>query len=108
MTFPGLYPTAPRRSFAGSGSTAIFAPAWSQPKGTDVSREVLLNDRALQVLEKARPTTAARSDDVFAPKGSGDRSELHIRSETGAKRHWLKGLRQAKIQYRQMHNIRHT
>lgn len=64
-----------------------FAPAWSQTKGTDASREVLLNDRALQVLEKARPTTAARSDDVFAPKGSGDRSELHIRSETGAKRH---------------------
>ena len=38
---------------------------------TKVSREVLLNDRALQALEKARPLTAARSDYVFAPEGSG-------------------------------------
>lgn len=35
---------------------------------TKVSREVLLNDRALQALEKARPLTAARSDYVSRRK----------------------------------------
>lgn len=75
---------------------------------TKVSREVLLNDRALQALEKARPLTAARSDYVFAPEGSGDRSELYIRSETGAKRYWLTALRKAGIRYRRMYDTRHT
>jgi len=75
---------------------------------TKVSREVLLNDRALQALEKARPLTAARSDYVFAPEGSGDRSELYIRSETGAKRYWLAALRKAGIRYRRMYDTRHT
>lgn len=75
---------------------------------TKVSREVLLNDRALQALEKARPLTAARSDYVFAPDGSGDRSELYIRSETGAKRYWLSALRKSGIRYRRMYDTRHT
>lgn len=75
---------------------------------TKVSREVLLNDRALQALEKARPLTAARSDYVFAPEGSGDRSELYIRSETGAKRYWLAALRKSGIRYRRMYDTRHT
>ena len=75
---------------------------------TKVSREVLLNDRALQALEKARPLTAARSDYVFAPEGSGDKSELYIRSETGAKRYWLTALRKAGIRYRRMYDTRHT
>lgn len=75
---------------------------------TKVSREVLLNDRALQALEKARPLTAARSDYVFAPEGSGERSELYIRSETGAKRYWLAALRKAGIRYRRMYDTRHT
>lgn len=75
---------------------------------TKVSREVLLNDRALQALEKARLLTAARSDYVFAPDGSGDRSELYIRSETGAKRYWLSALRKSGIRYRRMYDTRHT
>lgn len=73
-----------------------------------MSREVLLNDRALQALEKARPLTAARSDYVFAPEGSDDKSELYIRSETGAKRYWLTALREAGIRYRRMYDTRHT
>ena len=75
---------------------------------TKVSREVLLNDRAVQALEKARLLTAARSDYVFAPDGSGDRSELYIRSETGAKRYWLSALRKSGIRYRRMYDTRHT
>ena len=75
---------------------------------TKVSREVLLNDRAIQALEKARLLTAARSDYVFAPDGSGDRSELYIRSETGAKRYWLSALRKSGIRYRRMYDTRHT
>ena len=75
---------------------------------TKVSREVLLNDRALQALEKARLLTAARSDYVFAPEGSGERSELYIRSETGAKRYWLSALRKSGIRYRRMYDTRHT
>ncbi|WP_426178381.1 site-specific integrase [Pseudomonas sp. TWRC1-2] len=75
---------------------------------TKASREVLLNDRALQALEKARLLTAARSDYVFAPDGSGDRSELYIRSETGAKRYWLSALRKSGIRYRRMYDTRHT
>ena len=39
---------------------------------TNKSREVLLNDRALHTLDKARPLTAARSDYVFAPEGNAD------------------------------------
>ena len=49
---------------------------------TKRSRKVLLNDRAMHALEKARPLTEARSDYVFAPSGTGDRSEMFIRSET--------------------------
>jgi integrase len=75
---------------------------------TKVSREVLLNDRALQALEKTRLLTAARSDYVFAPDGSGDRSELYIRSETGAKRYWLSALRKSGIRFRRMYDTRHT
>jgi len=75
---------------------------------TKASREVLLNDRALKALEKARPLTAARSDYVFAPDGSGDRTELYIRSETGPKRYWLIALRKLGIRHRRMYDTRHT
>lgn len=75
---------------------------------TKTSREVLLNDRAIKALEKARPLTAARSDYVFAPEGSGDRSELFIRSETGPKRYWLSALRKLGIRHRRMYDTRHT
>lgn len=75
---------------------------------TKTSREVLLNDRALKALEKARPLTAARSDYVFAPEGSGDKSELYIRSETGPKRYWLSALRKLGIRHRRMYDTRHT
>lgn len=75
---------------------------------TKTSREVLLNDRAIKALEKARPLTAARSDYVFAPEGSGDRSELFIRSETGQKRYWLSALRKLGIRHRRMYDTRHT
>ncbi|MHC8396165.1 tyrosine-type recombinase/integrase [Pseudomonas sp. LB3P93] len=75
---------------------------------TKTSREVLLNDRAFKALEKARPLTAARSDYVFAPEGSGDRTELFIRSETGPKRYWLSALRKLGIRHRRMYDTRHT
>lgn len=75
---------------------------------TKRSREVLLNDRAIKALEKARPLTAARSDYVFAPEGSGDKSELYIRSETGPKRYWLSALRKLGIRHRRMYDTRHT
>ena len=75
---------------------------------TKTSREVLLNDQALQALEKARPLTAARSDYVFAPEGSGDKSELYVRSETGPKRYWLLALRKLGMRYRRMYDTRHT
>jgi integrase len=75
---------------------------------TKVVREVLLNDRALQALEKARPLTEARSDYVFAPEGTGDRSELFIRSETGPKRYWLSALRKLGMRHRRMYDTRHT
>lgn len=75
---------------------------------TKTSREVLLNDRAIKALEKARPLTAARSDYVFAPEGSGDRSELFIRSETGPKRYWLSALRKLGVRHRRMYDTRHT
>ncbi len=75
---------------------------------TKTSREVLLNDRAMKALEKARPLAAARSDYVFAPEGSGDRSELFIRSETGPKRYWLSALRKLGIRHRRMYDTRHT
>ncbi|WP_260688114.1 site-specific integrase [Pseudomonas sp. AO-1] len=75
---------------------------------TKTSREVLLNDRAMKALEKARPLTAARSDYVFAPEGSGDKSELFIRSETGPKRYWLSALRKLGIRHRRMYDTRHT
>lgn len=75
---------------------------------TKVSREVLLNDRALKALEKARLLTAARSDYVFAPEGTGKKSELYIRSETGSKRYWLAALRKLGMRYRRMYDTRHT
>ena len=75
---------------------------------TKTSREVLLNDQALQALEKARSLTAARSDYVFAPEGSGDRSELYVRSETGPKRYWLLALRKLGMRHRRMYDTRHT
>lgn len=75
---------------------------------TKTSREVLLNDRALRALEKARLLTAARSDYVFAPEGSGERSELYVRSETGPKRYWLLALRKLGMRHRRMYDTRHT
>lgn len=75
---------------------------------TKTSREVLLNDRAIKALEKAKPLTAARSDYVFAPEGSGDKSEMFIRSETGPKRYWLSALRKLGIRHRRMYDTRHT
>lgn len=75
---------------------------------TKTSREVLLNDRALQAIEKARLLTAARSDYVFAPEGTGERSELYVRSETGPKRYWLLALRKLGMRHRRMYDTRHT
>mgnify|MGYP001763822664 CR=1 FL=1 len=75
---------------------------------TKVTREVLLNDRALQALERARTLTFARSDYVFAPEGSGDRASLYIRSETGPKRYWLSALRKLGIRERRTYDTRHT
>lgn len=75
---------------------------------TKTSREVLLNDRAIKALEKARPLTAARSDYVFAPEGSGEKAELFIRSETGPKRYWLSALRKLGVRHRRMYDTRHT
>lgn len=75
---------------------------------TKRTRKVLLNDRALHALEKARPLTKARSDYVFAPSGTGDRSEMFIRSETSQKRYWLAALRKLGIRRRRMYDTRHT
>ncbi|MFT0867922.1 tyrosine-type recombinase/integrase [Pseudomonas sp. CAM1A] len=75
---------------------------------TKRTRKVLLNDRALHALEKARPLTEARSDYVFAPSGTGDRSEMFIRSETSQKRYWLAALRKLGIRRRRMYDTRHT
>ncbi len=75
---------------------------------TKVVREVLLNDRALHALDKARPLTELRSDYVFAPEGNGDRAELFIRSETGPKRYWLSAMRKVGIRRRRMYDTRHT
>lgn len=75
---------------------------------TKVVREVLLNDRALHVLDKARPLTAARSDYVFAPAGTGKREDLYIRSETGAKRYWRSAMRKLGVRERRMYDTRHT
>ena len=67
-----------------------------------------MNDQALQALEKARLLTAARSDYVFAPEGSGDRSELYVRSETGPERYWLLALRKLGMRHRRRYDTRHT
>lgn len=75
---------------------------------TKTTREILLNDRALHALEKTRPLTAARSDYVFAPEGSGEKSELYVRSETGPKRYWLIALRKLGFRHRRMYDTRHT
>ncbi|QLL11753.1 tyrosine-type recombinase/integrase [Pseudomonas chlororaphis] len=75
---------------------------------TKTVREVLLNDRALQALDKARPLTMARSDYVFAPSGAGDRSGLYVKSETGAKRYWISAMRKLGIRQRRMYDTRHT
>lgn len=75
---------------------------------TKKSREVLLNDRALHALDKARPLTQARSDYVFAPDGSGKKDELFIRSETGPKRYWLSAMRKLGVRHRRMYDTRHT
>jgi integrase len=75
---------------------------------TKKSRNVLLNDRALHALEKARPLTEARSDYVFAPNGVGEKSELFIRSDTSQKRYWLTALRKLGIRRRRMYDTRHT
>lgn len=75
---------------------------------TKTVRKVLLNDRALHALEKARPLTEARSDYVFAPDGTGEKSELYIRSANGQKRYWLSALRKLGIRRRRMYDARHT
>ncbi|QHF02409.1 tyrosine-type recombinase/integrase [Pseudomonas asturiensis] len=75
---------------------------------TKKNRKVLLNDRALHALEKARPLTEARSDYVFAPSGTGEKSEMFIRSETSQKRYWLAALRKLGIRRRRMYDTRHT
>lgn len=75
---------------------------------TRKSRTVLLNDRALHALEKARPLTEARSDYVFAPGGKGQKSEMFIRSETSQKRYWETALRKLGIRRRRMYDTRHT
>lgn len=75
---------------------------------TKKTRNVLLNDRALHALEKARPLTEARSDYVFAPSGTGEKSEMFIRSETSQKRYWLTALRKLGIRRRRMYDTRHT
>ncbi|MGV6396924.1 tyrosine-type recombinase/integrase [Pseudomonas caspiana] len=75
---------------------------------TKKSREVLLNDRALHALDKARPLTEMRSEYVFAPEGNGDKSELFIRSETGPKRYWLSAMRKVGVRQRRMYDTRHT
>ncbi|MGV6954312.1 MULTISPECIES: site-specific integrase [Pseudomonas] len=75
---------------------------------TKTVREVLLNDRALQALDKAKPLTMAHSDYVFAPSGAGDRSELYVKSETGAKRYWVSAMRKLGIRQRRMYDTRHT
>ncbi|WP_447651596.1 tyrosine-type recombinase/integrase [Pseudomonas abietaniphila] len=75
---------------------------------TKKSRNVLLNDRALHALEKARPLTEARSDYVFAPNGVGEKSELFIRSDTSQKRYWQTALRKLGIRRRRMYDTRHT
>ncbi|BBT41453.1 tyrosine-type recombinase/integrase [Pseudomonas putida] len=75
---------------------------------TKRTRKVLLNDRALHALEKARPLTEARSDYVFAPSGTGERSEMFIRSETSQKRYWEAALRKLGIRRRRMYDTRHT
>ena len=75
---------------------------------TKTVRKVLLNDRALHALEKARPLNEARSDYVFAPDGTGEKSELYIRSANGQKRYWLSALRKLGIRRRRMYDARHT
>ena len=75
---------------------------------TKKSREVLLNDRALHAIEKARPLTEMRSDYVFAPEGSGKKEELFIHSETGPKRYWLSAMRKLGFRHRRMYDTRHT
>jgi integrase len=66
-----------------------------------------LNDPRLPVLDKARPLTAARPDDVFAPIGSGLVSGLYIRAGTGPNRYWLSALRRLGIRQRRMYDTRH-
>ncbi|MBF8680546.1 MULTISPECIES: tyrosine-type recombinase/integrase [Pseudomonas] len=75
---------------------------------TKRTRKVLLNDRALYALEKPRPLTEARSDDVFAPSGTDDRSALFRRPEASQKRYWLAASRMLGIRPRRMHDTRHT
>ena len=52
--------------------------------------------------------TAARSDCVFAPEGSGDRSEQHVRSETGPERYGLLALRTLGSRHGKTTDTRHT
>lgn len=75
---------------------------------TKTVREVLLNDRALHALEQARPLTAARSDYVFAPSLTAERSELYIKSETGPKRYWRAALKKLRMRQRRTYDTRHT
>lgn len=67
-----------------------------------------MNDRALPALEKARPLTEARSDHVFAPSGTGEKSEMFVRSETSQKRYWEAALRQLGIRRRRRYDTHHT
>jgi len=88
-----------RQRSARTCRTLIHGSVWKKPP-TKTTRKVLLNDRALHALEKARPLTAARSDDVLAPEGTGERSEHYVRSKTGPDRYGLSVLRTPGLRYR--------
>ncbi|MDH0572010.1 integrase [Pseudomonas fulva] len=62
----------------------------------------------MHALEKPRPLTEARSDDVFAPSGTDDRSALFIRPEASQQRYWLAALRTLGIRHRRLYDTRHT
>ncbi|WP_235166508.1 hypothetical protein [Pseudomonas putida] len=62
----------------------------------------------MHALEKPRPLTEARSDDVFAPSGTDDRSALFIRPETSQQRYWLAALRTLGFRHRRLYDTRHT
>lgn len=92
---------------ADAGALRLRAITENRTK-TKRARKVLLNDQALHALEKPRPLTEARSDDVFAPSGTDDRSALFIRPETSQQRYWLAALRTLCFRHRRLYDTRHT